>query len=412
MQKNTIYILSIGIIMLSVGLYFVFYQVKPDDKSEYTAIVPIATHTNGMEFIDSSTCMECHPKIVQDHYNTAHFNSFQTANKNTIKGSFETGKNTLRLNENITFNFVEKDTIFYQEPVFKDQDAPFYSAKMDIVVGSGTKGQSYLMWNNSSLLQLQASYFTPTDSWINSPGAPDYLAPARPVLERCLECHTTYAQNISGNKNVNQFHRENLVYGIDCQRCHGPVKNHIAYHKQHPNDKIAKHIIKYSSLSRQQRLDACALCHSGLRTETTERAFSFMVGDTLKKFSFPDYDESSLKELDVHGNQYGLLKASKCFSKSNTLDCSTCHDPHKVERGNFVSFNQKCVGCHSTMKKPLHCSGDSRAVEMANNNCIQCHMPLVKSETMKVKIPEGDEVSVDIRTHLIGIYSQKKEKIN
>ncbi|WP_027394895.1 cytochrome c3 family protein [Aquimarina latercula] len=407
MQKNRFYIISIGIITLGIIFYFTFYQEKLNSTSEYIAITPIATHTNGMEFISSSTCVECHQQIIEDHYKTPHFNSFQPASKNIIKGSFEENKNTLNLNDKTIFNFIEKDSGFYQEPIINNQNTPFYSAKMDIVIGSGTKGQSFLMWNANNLFQLQASYFTPTDSWINSPGAPDQLAPARPVLERCLECHTTYAQNISGNKNSNQFHRKNLVYGIDCQRCHGPVKDHVIYHKQNPQDKVAKHIIKYSSLSRQQRLDACALCHSGLRTETTERAFSFMVGDTLKKFSFPDYDESSLSELDVHGNQYGLLKASKCFTKSVALDCTTCHNPHKQERGNFASFNQKCMDCHTTLQKPIGCSGDKNRIEKMDNNCIQCHMPLVKSKTMKIQISKNEEISVDVRTHLIGIYNLK-----
>ncbi|MDH7447999.1 multiheme c-type cytochrome [Aquimarina sp. 2201CG14-23] len=408
MQKNTLYTILISIIILGILSYFVLRTTK-SNTVEYIAITPIATHSNGMEFIDSSTCVDCHQKIVEEHYKTAHFNSFQPVNKNTIKGSFQKGENTLILNKDVTFHFVEKDSAFYQEPIFNNQNTPFYSAKMDIAVGSGTKGQSYLMWNNNHLLQLQASYFTPTDSWINSPGAPDQLAPARPVLERCLECHTTFVQNISGNKKGNQFHKKNIVYGIDCQRCHGPVQDHVKYHKQHPKDKTAKHIIQYSSLSRQQRLDACALCHSGLRTETTERAFSYMIGDTLKKFSFPDYDESSLEELDVHGNQYGLLKASKCFTKSNALDCITCHDPHKKERGNFLSFNQKCMNCHASLKKTVQCSGDKNNIEKMNNNCIQCHMPLVKSKTMKIQIPKGDEISVDVRTHLIGIYNKEDQ---
>ncbi|MBQ4802919.1 hypothetical protein J8L88_08675 [Aquimarina sp. MMG015] len=407
MKKRILYISSVIIILVGTISYFSLSTKTSNNTNEYIAITPIATHINGMDFIDSATCVECHAQIVEDHYKTAHFNSLQIANKNTIKGSFDKNKNTLKLNNKVTFNFIKKDSGFYQEPVFNNQNTPFYSAKMDIVVGSGTKGQSYLMWNNNNLLQLQASYFTPTDSWINSPGAPDQLAPARPVLERCLECHTTYAQNITGDKNSNQFHKKNFVYGIDCQRCHGPVKKHVVYHKQNPTDKIAKHIIKYSSLSRQQRLDACALCHSGLRTETTERVFSFAIGDTLKKFSFPDYDESSLKDLDVHGNQYGLLKASKCFTNSNSLDCTTCHNPHKKERGNISSFNQKCMDCHTSLSKPINCSGDNNEIKKMGNNCIQCHMPLVKSETMKIQISKNEEISVDVRTHLIGIYNLK-----
>ena len=406
MPKNIKYIIIIGIIISVIVGYFVVLKKEANTTGEYIDIPTIATHINGMEFINSATCIECHAQIVEDHYKTAHYNSLQLANKTTIKGSFENGKNMLALNDKVVFNFIEKDSGFYQEPKFKGQNTPFYSAKMDLVVGSGTKGQSYLMWNNNDLFQLQASYFTPTDSWINSPGALNQLSPARPVIERCLECHTTYAQNISGSKNGNQFHRKNWVYGIDCQRCHGSVKEHVIYHKQNPEDKVAKHIIKHSSLSRQQRLDACALCHSGLRTKTTERAFSFWVGDTLRKFSFPDYDEASLNELDVHGNQYGLLRASKCFTKSTSLDCTTCHNPHKKERGNFASFNQKCLNCHSNISNPINCSGDKNEITKMSNNCIQCHMPLVKSKTMKIPLTENKEVSVDVRTHLIGIYNE------
>ncbi len=406
MQKKKLYILSFGVILIGVLSYFAFYQAKQNNANDYIAITPIAIHQNGMEFIDSSVCIECHKQIVEDHYKTAHYNSFKLANENTIKGSFKKSSNRFRLNQNTVFNMIARDSGFYQEPIIDNQKTPFYSAKMDLVVGSGTKGQSYLMWNDNNLFQLQASYFTPTNSWINSPGAPDQLAPARPVIERCLECHTTYAQNISDKKNGNQFHRKNIVYGIDCQRCHGPVTKHIRYHKQNPTEKAAKHILKYGSLSRQQRLDACALCHSGLRVKTTERAFTFMTGDSLKKFSFPDYDETSLANLDVHGNQYGLLKASKCFQQSQTLDCTSCHNPHKNERGDFAAFNQKCIQCHTTIKNPVNCSGNKNEVEKMGNNCVQCHMPLADSKTMKIQIPESDEISVQVRTHLIGIYNQ------
>ncbi|MEW7290083.1 cytochrome c3 family protein [Aquimarina sp. 2304DJ70-9] len=408
MQKKIIYTVLLLVVIIGFFSYFLFSS--EDTNSDYVAVTPIAVHNNGMEFIDSSACVECHKQIVEDHLKTAHFNSFQPANANTIKGNFEDGKNSFKLNDKVVFKMVAKDSGFYQEPVINNQNTPFYSAKMDIVVGSGTKGQSYLMWNNNNLFQLQASFFTPTDSWINSPGAPDQLAPARPVIERCLECHTTYAQNLSGSKKGNQFHKKNIVYGIDCQRCHGPVTDHIAYHKQNPEEKTAKHILKYSSLSRQQRLDACALCHSGLRIKTTERAFTFMTGDSLGNFSFPDYDKTSLADLDVHGNQYGLLKASECFKKSTLLDCSSCHNPHKKERGEFSSFNQKCMNCHNSLSNPIVCAGDKAEMQQMNNNCVQCHMPLVNSKAMKIQITEEEEVAVKVRTHFIGIYNQQNSK--
>ncbi len=407
MRRRAFYIIPFLIIGITCLIYFLLPS-EENTTDDYVAITPIATHhNNGMDFIDSKVCVECHQEIVEDHLKTAHFNSFQPTNTNTIKGSFEHQKNTFALNDRVIFNMIARDSTFYQEPMIGNQNSPFYSAKMDIVVGSGTKGQSYLMWNNDQLFQLQISYFSPTNSWINSPGAPNQLAPARPVVERCLECHTTYAQNLSGSKQGNRFHKTNIVYGIDCQRCHGEVSKHVKYHKQNPADKVSKHIIKHRSLTRQQRLDACALCHSGLRQEVSKNAFGFTIGDALDNFSIPDYDQNSLDDLDVHGNQYGLLKASKCFQKSEILDCTTCHNPHKKERGNLAQFNTKCISCHTTLANPIKCTGDPNKTKAMGNNCVQCHMPLVNSETMKIQIPEGEEISVKVRTHLIGLYNNQ-----
>ncbi len=409
MQKRAFYLISTAVIVFGL-LYIFLSKEKKYTTDEYVTIPPVAIHHNGMEFIDSKVCIECHKEIVEDHLNTAHFNSFQIANKNTIKGSFEEDKNRLVLNNKESIKMVVKDSGYYQEARIGKKDQLFYNVKMDIVIGSGTKGQSYITRYQDQLFQLQASYFTPTHGWINSPGAPKRLTQARPVTERCLECHTTYAQNLSGSKKGNRFHKTNIVYGIDCQRCHGEVVEHVKYHKLNPNEKIGQHIVKYTALNRQQRLDACALCHSGLREEVSKDAFAFNVGDTLENFSMPDYDENSLNDLDVHGNQYGLLKASKCFQKSTTLDCTSCHNPHKKERGNLASFNQKCVSCHSAMSSPQVCGEDQARIREMGNNCVQCHMPLVNSNTMKIQVSSKNEVAVKVRTHLIGIYNQQKPK--
>jgi hypothetical protein len=44
------------------------------------------------------------------------------------------------------------------------------SEPFDIVIGSGRKGQTYLYWKDDKIFQLPVSYYTPTDSWVNSPG--------------------------------------------------------------------------------------------------------------------------------------------------------------------------------------------------------------------------------------------------
>lgn len=355
-----------------------------------------------MEFINSNTCIECHQEIVEDHYQTAHYNSFKPANKNTIKGSFKKGENTFKLNDQVTIKMISKDTNYFQQLIIRNTSSRFDQQKIDLVIGSGTRGQSYLTWDDNELSQIQASYFKPTDNWVNSPGMPKQIINSRPIFDRCLECHTTYAETISGDPKDNRYKKNNFVFGIDCQRCHGPVKEHVVFHRKHLNEKQGKFILKHNSLSRQQKLDGCALCHSGPRTEVSRKAFSFMIGDSLKKFSNPDYTEKSLTNLDVHGNQYGLLMASKCFQKSEIMDCTTCHNPHKTQKKEPGIFNQKCISCHREIKNS--CNGDPIDIKKTKNNCIQCHMPMANSKSMKINILKKEEIPVQLRTHLIGIY--------
>ena len=64
------------------------------------------------------------------------------------------------------------------------------SAPIDIVIGSGRKGQTYLYWEGERLFQLPVSYWTGI-GWANSPGYPSGTAIFnRPADPRCLECLT------------------------------------------------------------------------------------------------------------------------------------------------------------------------------------------------------------------------------
>lgn len=371
-----------------------------DDKDTYIPIETIAIHPSGMEYIGMESCAQCHKDIVESHRNTAHWLTSAIASETTIKGSFIEGNNSFDLNNETSFRMVKNDSGFFQELYLKANNQSLYAAPMQMVMGSGTKGQSYLVWERDALYQLQASYFTPTNSWVNSPGYPPNPVQARPVPGRCLECHTTFAKTTNAYYD-NRFDKKTIVTGIDCQRCHGPVKKHVAYHRGHPNETEAKFVFSYQNLDREQRLDACALCHSGLREQQIRSNFAFMPGDRLDKFSLPDYDETNLLELDVHGNQYGLLQGSACFKQSKTMDCTTCHDPHKNERGNSGLFNAAWVNCHKNDN--IHKETQDKYLT-GFTDCISCHMPLSDSNVMKIQVSMDSLVSVKVRTHLIGIY--------
>jgi len=271
---------------------------------------------------------------------------------------------------------------------------------IDIIIGSGTKGKAYLYWQKDSLYQLHASYFAATNSLIKSPGysSRNGIQNKRPITERCLECHTTFVQTKSVK---NTYDNSKVLLGIDCQRCHGPSEKHVTFHKNNPDKIEAKHILTLNTLSRQQKIDLCALCHSGARKRNIKPRFSYKVGDQLSKSSTQDYF-STTRELDVHGNQVGMLSASKCFQKSKTMTCTTCHDPHKNQRNNTLTFINKCLECHQK-DEDIKCSLSNS--KKSQNNCISCHMPKIISKTMFAKNNiTNDTINIKVVSHLIDIY--------
>src|SRR4051812_32108303 len=320
------------------------------------------------KFAGSASCADCHRDIYESHIKTAHYLDSRPAAQEFIKGSFSPGKNKFVYNQWMEVRLENKKNTYFQTAYVNGVE--YESEPFDIVIGSGRKGQTYLYWNDNKLYQLPVSYYTPLNTWCNSPGySTSFIKFNRIIPAECLECHGTYAKVEEDENNEPVYDKTSIIYGIDCERCHGPAADHVAFHKEHPEEKTAKNIIIIKQLTRQQRLDACALCHSGFRKAIQPR-FSFMTGDKLDDYSIAGYSPDSISTLDVHGNQYGLLMASKCF-KMSTLDCSSCHDPHVNEANNSKIFSQRCITCHTETKhSTFTLSSDQKLV--FNNNCIDC----------------------------------------
>jgi hypothetical protein len=352
-------------------------------------------------FTGSAACASCHKDIYASHIKTAHYLDSRPASAEAIKGSFKNGKNRFVYNDHMEVLMEKKDGHFFQTAQFNGNTTE--SEAFAIVIGSGRKGQSYLYWDGDRLFQLPISYYVPLDSWVNSPGYPTNLVYFNKAVHgQCMECHGTNAKIAEVDGKGTVFDSSSIMYGIDCERCHGPGSQHVAWHSAHPGELAGKYIVNAKRLSRQQRLDACALCHSGFRQEN-QPSFSFRVWDTLDNYSTANYDSASIAGLDVHGNQYGLLMASKCFQQS-PMDCSSCHDPHTNEHQQFAIYSQRCLSCHNTASQHP-CS--SLVVKQKNltANCIDCHMPALASQKITFQTSGGNQLVSDlVRTHRIAIY--------
>ena len=403
MKKRTV----LALLFLS-GL--TFYHQSCVRGVDYYEPNILATHFNGEQFVGSKTCLECHLDVYKSHLQSAHFNTSAEANSTNIKGSFDPGSNRLDLRE-VAFEMKKEGKAFYQSIELKNSEEVIPPKQFDIIIGSGIKGQSYLTWEGEKLFQLQTSYNPASDSWINSPGFPQ-INFERPIRDGCLKCHVTFATNLDFSGHGNKYNKAQMVYGVDCERCHRPSAKHVIFHRHNPDIKTARFMLKLDTLSRQKRLDICAQCHSGTRAGIIKgNSFSYLAGENLNEYSRNFYTGQQNDELDVHSNQYGLLTSSQCFKQSAELDCTTCHDPHKNQRGNILYFNQKCIDCHSG--ESTTCTTEAFAIKAMGNNCTGCHMPVSPSRSMSLQLSgDSSETPVYIRSHHIGIYPKVKFPMN
>ncbi len=206
---------------------------NPAEKS------PDIENAYGEKFAGTASCASCHSEIHQHFLQTAHYNASGPGTEKFIKGSFEEGENYVAYNYYDRVIMEKRDSGLYQAYYYKDIQKR--AERMDIVIGSGIKGQTYLYWKNRSLYQLPVSYFGDADQWTNSPGNGEAIVYNRIVYARCLECHTTFAKTLANS--TSEFDKSKIMYGINCESCHGAAGRHVEFQSSHPEVKTAKYIV-------------------------------------------------------------------------------------------------------------------------------------------------------------------------
>ena len=372
----------------------------------------------GTDYAGSESCIQCHQTQYETAFHTSHFKASSPATKENILGHFTNGRNTFVYDKNTKLVMEERNDTLYQVLYKNNKEVQAYPFE----VLFGTKhAQTSAYWQNHYTFELPVSYYKSLNSWATSPG---YSATKenfeRKIDKECYGCHssniasryvTTSSDSISFmTMEVEDFvSPKTLIYGIDCERCHGPAKKHVQTHLKFPDLKIAKDIVSFKKLTRQQKIDACALCHSGNDKAKIKSRFQFKPGDNLADY-FRDVPGSSDSiHYDVHGNQLGLLAQSKCFKKSEKMDCMTCHNPHENASENLASYSKICMSCHQETKHS-EITLNTKAGKSLENNCVECHMPKQMSNAITFQTSNSKKKSnYMLRTHKIAVYPNTKK---
>jgi hypothetical protein len=347
-------------------------------------------------------CLSCHKETVETYLRTAHHLTSSFPSARSIAGDFTEGSNILKTSNQFLHYKMTSNSEGYFESAVEDVSPTqklSRTERIDVVVGSGRKGQTYLFWKGDRLFELPVTYWTETQTWVNSPGYPDGSPHFdKPIVPRCLECHgTSFVWNPPP---LNRYKKTSLVLGITCEKCHGPAADHIAHEKGAVN--ITDDIINPAKFSRDQQVDACTLCHAGV-AEAIGAPLSYVPGEPIDEYLTIPYAGPDVK-VDVHGNQVQLLKQSKCY-QSSSMTCSTCHDVHQQQR-DAASFSEHCLSCH----KPSDCGEHAKMGDQIAKNCVDCHMPLQESDAL-VSDTNGREIKPMVRNHHIAIYPRNNSKL-
>jgi len=367
---------------------------------------PQSTHSVTRDnYVGDEKCISCHRKY-ETYLTTAHHFTSRLPAEKSVLGHFSDKKNVLETaNPGLFYRMDARADGFYETSVEGSAHPASHRERIDLVIGSGRKGQTYLFWKGLRLYELPVSYWTDIDQWVNSPGYPDdYADFARPVPPRCLECHAGYIES-AGALTENLYKRkESFVPGISCEICHGPGKEHAARYASTPSASeipppgpdAETAIVNPAKLARERQIEVCALCHAGIGVRPLAPAFSYVPGRPLKdhmELQRPDPEG----RIDVHGNQVALLERSRCF-QSSQMTCATCHNVHVVQR-DAAAFSKQCLGCH----KPESCGMHVKLGASIVNNCVDCHMPKQQSNAI-VSSANGRTVQPLVRTHWIKVY--------
>jgi predicted CXXCH cytochrome family protein len=313
-----------------------------------------------------------------------------------------------------SYTMVERDGAYYQRRHtldFEGKPTNIVEQKIDYVIGSGNHARTYLhRTSQNKLIELPVSWYTErSGSWAMSPGydSKNQEDIRRTITPECLFCHNGYprmdqtSDKARGQSNV--FPAE-LPEGIDCQRCHGPGRAHVAAaSERHPNAKVVRaSILNPQNLTRTGQLELCMQCHletSSRHMPNELRAYdrdllSYRPGQPLGdyKIYFDRAKDPKDDTFEVAHAAYRLRK-SKCFLQSE-MTCTTCHDPHDIPRGDEAtkSYVAVCQSCHQSVTHTVALP--------ASSNCISCHMPKRRTE---------DVVHVVMTDHFIQRYKPLRD---
>ena len=335
-------------------------------------------------YIGSAQCAECHADELHTYQQTAHSQALAEIDPQAQPpdGQFEhepSGR-TYRV-------YRSGGALRHREQLSGiDDDELSQDYAVKYAIGSGRHGRSYLIEDRGFLIESPITWYESRQAWGMSPGYDrrSHQGFERAIDAGCISCHAGRAENIDGALNRIAIHEQ----AIGCEACHGPGSTHAAERRAAKSAAAdvraaANETIAHpGKLSRDLSEAICARCH--LQSDAAALVSGRDVGDFRPGRPLAEYRidyrldrAGSLMKVAGHVEQ---MRLSRCYQKSDSLTCTTCHNPHAAippERA-AAEYRNKCLECHTSAA----CGADAaeRTKTEPADNCAACHMPPTQTE--------------------------------
>ncbi len=329
-----------------------------------------------LEYIGNDACRPCHEAEFASHHLSRHDTTMHPALCSALgKLTPPTGIVPLggfSVNRDADSLVVKRDT---------GGQGGVLSRKLDLVLGSGKLGMTYIsLFNNDSLMETRMSYFPAYKMWDITPGQEARASTDTPFgrvqsntpARLCLSCHASSIPEKGIAVQSNQI-------GVGCEACHGPGRAHVAAMRSGKSSDV--HINRLSTLTPTQLNEVCGRCHRNSR----------------------DVDLTTIEAEQTHRFQPYALIRSQCRTKGNEpLSCIYCHNPHTDASKDSEKYDQVCLACHSahtgnaqpgTLKAAETVKGKLCPINKTQG-CVGCHM------RPRIAFPETS-VTATMADHLI-----------
>lgn len=213
----------------------------------------------------------------------------------------------------------------------------------------------------------------------------------------CSMCHSLAANPgldlATGNVNT-----EITEFGITCESCHGPGKDHVNKHLTTATESSStladtqQHIFHPQKATHQASTHMCGRCHAEFIHEQPNdylvNGLNFLPGDNLEDWVKVSYfgDGKADWTLEtywpdgtqrVSGDEFLGTTASACYLQGQ-MSCLSCHSMHQSDRNDMLAErmdgNEACLQCHESMRDRIT-SHTHHASDSSGSSCYNCHMP-------------------------------------